>query len=64
MKISALIEGTARGNWAFPVGGGGGNTILSLYPDLVETPQTLKIPGKVLEFCPDQNGRTLFVSNG
>ena len=37
-------------------GGRGYRAICHVYQDLAKAPQTLKIPGKVLEFCPHQRG--------
>ena len=54
-----MREGTAGGNWVFVCLRGGYISIFPFYEDLEKALQTLKIPGKVLEFCPDWMGRTL-----
>ena len=38
---------------------GGCNAIIPVYRDLIKAPQSCKMPGKVLEFLPEQKGRTL-----
>ena len=70
-KIDWLIEGIQSASKEGIAGESGcfcvweaGHTCISIFPihqDLERALQTLKIPGKLLEFCSDQRGQTLYL---